>query len=66
MLVFFKIANRNLLSGYASYIMAPEPISTEYYKTLPISLCVYICIPLLVLDNGSTKTLPPQRIHTEQ
>jgi hypothetical protein len=29
-----------------------------------MSPCVCTCIPLSLLDNGSLKTLPPQRIHT--
>jgi hypothetical protein len=32
-------------------------------KFLP-SVCVSVCVPLSVLDNGSVKTLSPQRIHS--
>jgi hypothetical protein len=48
------------------YIMAPEPISTPISYIPPIGLCVCMCIPLSLLGNGSVKTLPQQRIHTEQ
>jgi hypothetical protein len=43
--------------------MAPEPISTAYFiNPSHQSLCVYMSIPLSLLDNGSVKTLPRQRI----
>jgi hypothetical protein len=34
-------------------------------KSLP-SVCVWICIPLSLLGNGSVKMLPRQQIHTQQ
>jgi hypothetical protein len=63
---------------FGTYIMVPDPISTAYFITLSISLCVYMCIPisllsnrsvkipLSLLENGSAKMLPWQRIHTWQ
>jgi hypothetical protein len=39
------------------YIMTPEPISAAYFIN-PISLCVYMCIPLLLLRNDSVKSPP--------
>jgi hypothetical protein len=47
------------------HIMAPETISMAYLIP-PISLCVYMCIPLSLLGNGSVETLPLQRIHTQR
>jgi hypothetical protein len=60
------------------YIMAPEPISTVYFiNPSHQSFCLYVyslsllgnClvkISLSLLGNGSVKTLPRQRIRTQQ
>jgi hypothetical protein len=45
------------------YIMAPEPISTPYFKNPRFSLCVCMCIPLSLLGKGSVNTFPRQEIH---
>jgi hypothetical protein len=37
-----------------------------FMKFVYISLCIYMCIPLSLLGNGSVKTLPLQRIHKQQ
>jgi hypothetical protein len=36
------------------YVLAPDPISTAYFTNPPISPCVYMCIPLLLLGNEYT------------
>jgi hypothetical protein len=48
------------------YIKAPESISAAYFPIPPISLCVYMYNHLLMLDNGSVKTLARPRIHMQQ
>jgi hypothetical protein len=46
------------------YVMAPEPISVEYFlNPSQQSVCVFL---LSLLSNGSVKTLPRQRIYTQQ
>jgi hypothetical protein len=47
---------------FGMYIMAPESISTAYLIN-PISLCVCICIRLMLIGNGSVNSLPRQRLH---
>jgi hypothetical protein len=38
------------------YITVPEPISTAYFiNPNPPPVCVYMCIPLQLLDNSSVK-----------
>jgi hypothetical protein len=49
------------------YIMAREPILTAYFiNASHQSVCLYMCIPLSLLGNGSVKTLPRQRIHNRK
>jgi hypothetical protein len=56
------------------YIMAPEPISTEYFINPSHQfVCLYVLlgngyvkIPLSLPGNGSVKTLPGQLFHTQQ
>jgi hypothetical protein len=43
-----------------------RPVQWRTSQVPPISLCVYMCIPLSTLGNGSVKTLLRQRIHTQQ
>jgi hypothetical protein len=47
-----------------SWHLSPSQLSTS--SVPPISLCVYTCISLSLLGNGSVKALPRQRIHTQQ
>jgi hypothetical protein len=43
-----------------------DTASTRVSEISPISLRVYICIPLLLKGNGSVKTLPWPRIYPQQ
>jgi hypothetical protein len=47
------------------YNMAPEPISAAYFID-PFHQSVYMCISILLLDNGSVKSLPRKRIQMQQ
>jgi hypothetical protein len=53
-----------IFTKLGTYILAPEPISTAYIP--PVSLCVYMRIPLSLLGNSSVKTLLRQQIHRQQ
>jgi hypothetical protein len=53
-------------SWYILYHGTWAHLNGVLHKTLP-SVCVPVCVPLLsLLGNSSVKTLPRQRIHTQQ
>jgi hypothetical protein len=47
-----------------SWHLSPSQWRTSYIP--PISQCIRIFIPLSLLGNGLTKTLPRQRVHAQQ
>jgi hypothetical protein len=48
---------------FGMYIMGAWAHLNGVLAIYPSHLSVYMCIPLLLLVNGSVKTLPRQRMH---